>query len=216
MDPAPQPSQDPVPSTAGKVALAQSLGCVGCGLIILISFAFLAYTYVRATRIFIHDPLAVEANLKEIVSCSVPQGYHGFLGANDEGKLRIALLAPKTYEGTQIDVKLPLVISAWSFPSERSVGARREEVVKYWHGVAQKSAGELKEVGAEESLVLVVRKKQRGATVQRLVFEEATLRLIVVLVPRAPGSDEQIALSFVGEGESFDQAAMDAFLASIE
>ena len=191
-------------------------GCVTCGAIIAVVFLMLGLTYHRASRIVLEDPAAIEANLQAIATCKIPSGYRALRGADDEGKRRIAVLAPQSFGGDTMEVDLPLVISAWSFPPDLPTEKRKAEVLTFWKGKTQSVLGDASAIvdGTES---VQVRGAALTADTVTLTCKEATVRLLVVVAPRKSATDTDMAVfAFIGDASRFDTEGMRAFLASIE
>jgi hypothetical protein len=211
-------AEAPAPTVPAPIARAQVGVCLGCGSLILLSFLALGYTVWRSDRSFTNDPAAVEATLRSIVDCQIPPGYRGFVGADVPDRQRIAVLAPVTLEGRRLKLDVPLLISAWTFPPGTDTEqARADAVIGFW--TTQVTDRELilgkKLHQTREVSELKLRGEAHPATKVVYECERVTVQLIYALLPRTPGSPELIALAFTGDAATFDEEAVQAFLASV-
>lgn len=179
-------------------------------------FLLLGLTYYRSSQVVLEDPAAVTANLQAIAACEIPLGYRALRGADDDGGRRIAVLAPQSFAGETMEVDLKLVISAWSFPAELPTEKRAAEALAFWKGKTEDVLGKATAVETESQTV-TVRNAPLEAQLTTMTCKEATVRIVVVVAPRASATDADHAVfAFVGDANKFDTVAMDAFLASVK
>lgn len=192
---------------SGKAALYQSLGCVGCGLVVVAIFVFLGFTIFHASKNFSTEPDAVLATLQAVVPCDVPKGYRP-LNSMDAAGERIAILAPDSYDGETITFDLPLLIQVWSWTRpEREMNLT--VLMRFWEGRVADRFGEVKSIQLGDPRPVTLRGAAASADVRWILCEEGKLRLVSVWL------DDRTAVTFIGVEEGFDDTAQAAFLASI-
>jgi hypothetical protein len=210
------PPSTPDPTEAAKARLAKwQFGlCAGCGSLILLTFVLLAWTVWHGDRSFTTDPARVEEHLQAIVPCQIPPGYRAFQGAYVPGRQRCAFLVPGGFRGERLDPRVALLVSAWTTPPGEDEPTARRGVVDFLVGLSGDRVGA--EASADPAPVVSRRLRGREVSLERHTVRvgEEVFRLEVLSVPGGPGGG--VHLGFLGREADFDEAAVEAFLASVE
>jgi hypothetical protein len=191
-----------------KAAIYQSLGCIGCGLVVVAIFVALGLTISRANKAFTNEPEGVLANLQAVVPCEVPAGYRPLNSMFREGDQRMAILAPTSYDGEVIKVDVPLLIQAWWWnQTDRLMNLT--VLMRFWEDRVADRFGEVQSVELGDPRQVTVRGAAASADVRWIFCTKGKLRVVSVWL------DDQTAIAFLGLDDAFDEAAMKEFLASI-
>lgn len=172
------------------------------------------------------DPATVAARLPNILPASVPAGYSGLLYMRipvyDVGMAVIGPAGTNMQQGgiqpDQIDLAIVIIDPPPGTKLDDPADVKKELAAAQRHQGGDKLQVEADDAGAAPALRLV---KVRGedCPLHEVVTKDrsgAQLKQVVIIVPQAKGSAEKVGILAMGKAETFDQAALDAFLASIQ
>jgi hypothetical protein len=211
MDPMQSPAGEPAPQQ--KSGMPGWLKCcliVGC-LVLLIGGIAAGVMVYTASKMFMMDPVKVNALAKDIVPCEPPPGYAGFMGMNVAG-VKMAMIAPEgIMKNQQPGNKPPLMIMIMSMPQKQDPAALKSQadmqLAKQGHSMS-----------AEKSEKQTLKIRGHDVEVMKMVASDGQIAYELVLEqePTATNPAGQEIIMIMGPGDRFDQKAMDAFVGSIK
>jgi hypothetical protein len=198
---------DGAPSGGGFLKYCLACGCLAAIVAMLIG----GVAVYKLKQMFITSPAAVEQNLAETLECEVPSGYAGMFGMNMAG-VKMSMIAPS---GTMMgNNQVPLMIIAMQLPpGSDSAQAKRQMQQQMSQGGM--SSGSMA-VEKEDSITVTIRGEEVQAQSSVGVQNGQKMRQVVVMIDKSSSDPTQVMLMFMGTDGSFDQEAMDAFVASIK
>ena len=195
--------------------------CLICGCLLLLlgggAAAFMAY---QVSQMFTMDPVKVAAKVEADIlpGSKVPAGYTGMMAMKLPGVMEFAIVVPEGMQQQANQNTLPLMMMICTLPP----GADPDQMKQQMQQAMQKQG----QGGGANTQLQVEAEEQRSIVVhgQEVPFQEIVgaadngvkMKQVMAVVPRAPGSSEEGLLMFMGKEDIFDQAAVDAFLKSIE
>jgi hypothetical protein len=187
--------------------------CLICGCLVALAAMLLGGIAIwKLKGMFILDPVAVEANLKDTIECEVPTGYAGMFGMNMAG-VQMSMIAPSgTMKGNTSQV--PLMIVAMKLPpGADSAQAKRQMQQQMNQGGM---GGGSMSVESEDQITISIRGNDVQAQSSVGNQNGQKMKQVVLMIDRSSSDPTQVMLMFMGQAGAFDQAAMDSFLQSIK
>lgn len=207
----------PPEKTGGSGFLKFCLIC-GCLLLLLMGAVggFMAY---QVSQMFTVDPVKVTAKVEADIlpGSKVPQGYTGMMAMKMPGLMEFAIVVPQGMQQQANQNNLPLMIMICTLPPGANPDQMKMQMQQAMQQQGQGGASTQIQVEAEKEHTITVRGQE--VPLQELVGvadNGVKMKQVIAVVPQAPGSTEQVLLMFMGKEDVFDQAAVDAFLRSIQ
>lgn len=194
--------------------------CLVCGcllaLLVVAVGGFMAY---QLSQMLTTDPAKVAAKVEsEILPGSkVPPGYSGMMAMKLPGVMEFAIVVPQGMQQQANQNNLPLMMMICTLPPGADPDQMKHQMQQAMAQQGQAAANTQLQVEAEQQHTIQVRGQE--VPIQELVGvadNGVKVKQVIAIVPRAPGSNEQILLMFMGKEDIFDQAAVDAFLKSLQ
>lgn len=206
--------------------------CVGCCCLLVVLAGFLGgYTVYAIKQSVSMDPVEIATRMNAFLPATVPAGYSGqFYVKIPFQNADFAIIAPDgALQGGRQAQNLPLMIMVVNPPP----GTKLDSMEDAKKQLAQSSGmaggmtgqgGGAPQVEADPNAPAVpnaMRKlKVRGEDLDVMdqvskTNQGADMRQVIVLVPKSKGSADKVIVMGMGDPNSFDQAAFDAFVQSI-
>lgn len=196
--------------------------CLICGCLLLLlagaGFGFMAY---QVSQMLTMDPVKVVAKVEtEILPGSkMPPGYAGMMAMKIPGMMEFAIAVPQGMQQQANQGNLPLMIMICTLPPGANPDQMKQQMLQQMQQQQGQSAGGGGQLQVEAEKQRTIKVRGQEVPLQELVGvadNGVKMKQVLAVVPQAPGSNEQVLLMFMGKEDIFDQAAVDAFLKSIE
>lgn len=189
--------------------------CLICGCLVAVMLVVLGGGVAMWFKsMIIMDSAKVEQNLVGTIDCTVPPGYHGLFGMNAMG-VKMSVLAPDsvTFGSGQQPKDIPLMIIAFQMPPGASKQQAKQQMQSQ---MQQQQGGGRMQVESQETINVKVRGVDVEAEKVVGVQQGQKMIQIFTMVDKSASDPTPIFLMFTGSADTFDQAALDAFLNSIK
>lgn len=207
----------PPEKTGGGGFLKFCLIC-GCLLLLLLGAGggFMAY---QVSQMFTVDPVKVTAKVESDIlpGSKVPQGYSGMMAMKMPGVMEFAIVVPQGMQQQTNQNNLPLMMMICTLPPGANPDQMKQQMQQAMQQQGQGGTSTQIQVEAEQQHTIKVHGQE--VPVQELVGvadNGVKMKQVIAVVPQSPTSSEQVLLMFMGKEDIFDQAAVDAFLQSIQ
>lgn len=192
--------------------------CLICGCLLLLLLAgiggFVAY---QASQMLTMDPVKVVAKVESdlLPGSKVPPGYEGMMGMKIPGVFEMAIVVPQGMRQQTGQNNLPLMMMISTIPPGQSADQMKQQMQQ---AMQQQGGGGNTNIQVESEQQVTVKVRGQDVAVTELVGADQNgvkMKQLVMIVPRAAGSTDQVFMMFMGKADVFDQAAVDAFIQSI-
>ena len=188
--------------------------CLVCGCLVglmgLIGVGAMVFMF---KSMFITDPVQVEANLQGTIPCEVPEGYAGAFGMNMMG-MRMSMIGPEGMMGSG-QQNVPLMIIVMQVPPGQNPQMAKAQMQAQLQQQGGMGGGNM-QVEAEETATVTIRGQPVEVQTAIGVQNGQKTKQVMAIIDKAPDDPTQVLLMFMGNADTFDEAAMQAFLQSIK
>lgn len=221
-----QPAGQPPEKKSGGL-LKWCFGC--CCLVIILGGFLVGYTFHLAKQSMSMDPVVIGSRVAAFLPATIPTGYSGqlYFKIPFQGT-EMAVIAPDgSLAGGKQAQNLPLMIMLLNLPPGTKLDDMNDakKHLNQSSGMAgSMGGGAAPQVEADPNAPATPNPmrtlKVRGEDLQVLdqtstTNQGTTMRQVFVLVPKSKGSADKVIVMGMGDPNTFDQAAFDAFVQSI-
>jgi hypothetical protein len=193
--------------------------CLICGcLLFLLLAGVIGFGAYQASQMLTMDPVKVVAKVEGDIlpGSKVPPGYEGMMGMKIPGVMEMAIVVPQGMRQQTNQNNLPLMMMISTIPP----GQNAEQMkLQMQQAMAQQGGGGANtQIQVEAQQQVTVKVRGQDVVVNEMVGADQNgvkMKQLVMMVPRSTTSSDLVFIMFMGKADVFDQAAVDAFLASI-
>jgi hypothetical protein len=191
--------------------------CLICGCILLALLAagggFVAY---QASQLLTMDPVKVVTKVENDIlpGSDVPSNYVGLMAMKIPGAIEFAVVVPQGMQQQANQNQVGLVMFVCAMPA----GANQKQMQQQMQASMQGQGGGNTQIQVEAENEKVLKIRGQDTTFTEIIGSDnngVQMKQLIGVVPRTAGSGDQVMLMFMGKADIFDQAAVDAFLSSI-